>query len=113
MKDISRDLTENRSRLNGVEVVFESGRWVWADTHEAVGEGIRPCPHCGKLPGPNGEDGCLGHLPGVMHACCGHGIEDGYLIFENGLEIDFRLLKIPIHTTPSREWKSIRDRQPR
>lgn len=38
---------------------------------------------------PNGEidyvDPCLGHLPGVRYACCGHGVDHGYIFFENGV----------------------------
>ena len=39
----------------------------------------RPCPHCGLVAGPWTPDGemapdpCLGWLPGVRYACCGHG----------------------------------------
>lgn len=33
----------------------------------------RPCPQCGKPPTPEGYDACLGYLPGVTSACCGHG----------------------------------------
>lgn len=34
-------------------------------------------------------DPCLGKLPGVMYACCGHGKDDesGYLFFETGVII--------------------------
>lgn len=48
----------------------------------------RPCPHCGKLPTPEGHDGCLGTLPGVSYACCGHGGR-GYIKFENGKVLRF------------------------
>jgi hypothetical protein len=32
-------------------------------------------------------DHCLGKLPGVSHACCGHGVSEGYIAFENGIII--------------------------
>lgn len=32
-----------------------------------------PCGHCNKMDTPEGHDACLGTLPGVMNACCGHG----------------------------------------
>lgn len=110
MKDISAGLAAKRSSLNGQAVVYEHGHWRWADTHDPIGNDIRPCPHCGKRPTKQGEDGCLGHLPGVVQACCGHGIEDGYITFENGIEIEFRLTKLPTRATPSEGWKSIRER---
>lgn len=31
------------------------------------------CSHCGMNRTPEGHDGCIGKLPGVMNACCGHG----------------------------------------
>ena len=49
---------------------------------------IPPCPKCGWRPLESGEDACLGHLPGVVNACCGHGGE-GYVEFENGVVIRF------------------------
>lgn len=27
---------------------------------------------------------CLGNLPGVVAACCGHGVKEGYIKFSNG-----------------------------
>ncbi len=38
---------------------------------------MRTCEHCGKTSDGSdrfgGPDPCLGHLPGVIAACCGHG----------------------------------------
>ena len=48
-----------------------------------------PCLVCGRLRPENGHDPCLGELPGVEYACCGHGGRDGYIIFSNNLEIRF------------------------
>ena len=31
------------------------------------------CLHCKKHNTPEGHDGCIGTLIGVMNACCGHG----------------------------------------
>ena len=31
------------------------------------------CGHCNKARTPEGHDGCIGVLPNVMNACCGHG----------------------------------------
>lgn len=31
------------------------------------------CGHCGIKRTPEGHDGCIGTLPNVMNACCGHG----------------------------------------
>lgn len=76
-----------------------SARFV-KDTHEFVymdGESCehtRPCPKC-RLPCKLGEpDPCLGYLPGVLFACCGHGRHEGYILFENGVRIEFDARKI-------------------
>jgi hypothetical protein len=46
-----------------------------------------PCVKCGKLPTDEGHDACLGTLPGVIDACCGHGVTEAYINFENGVTI--------------------------
>lgn len=38
----------------------------------------RICGHC-ERPCGDGPDPCLGHLPGVISACCGHGVTPPYL----------------------------------
>lgn len=38
----------------------------------------RECGHCGETCG-DGPDPCLGYLPGVISACCGHGVTPPYL----------------------------------
>ena len=45
------------------------------------------CPSCGKSYRPGEEpDPCLGELPGVREACCGHGEHHkAYVMFENGV----------------------------
>jgi len=35
------------------------------------------------MPTPEGHDACLGKLPGVGAACCGHGVDDAYAIDNN------------------------------
>jgi len=36
--------------------------------------GAPECTHCGLKRTEEGHDGCLGTIPDVMNACCGHGI---------------------------------------
>jgi len=58
------------------------------------------CPHCHKRRGQDGHDPCLGELPGVLFACCGHGgilpgyrdVPAGYIYFENGVIVRFSKL---------------------
>lgn len=79
----------------------DKGRWVYEDTGEplpASGGKARPCLHCGrKFPLGEGEvDACLGVLPGVDNACCGHGIRAAsYIRFENGMTVQGFLVNQP------------------
>jgi hypothetical protein len=47
----------------------------------------RPCDQCGWKRTAEGHDPCISNLPGVLNACCGHGIEAGYVQFENGVTL--------------------------
>jgi hypothetical protein len=40
----------------------------WPDTET-------PCGICGLARPESGVDPCLGFIPGVLHACCGHGAD--------------------------------------
>jgi len=65
--------------------------WVYADTREPVGDWDRPCPRCGRSPieaeGQVGYDACRGYIPRAVSACCGHGVEGPYVLFEDGVEM--------------------------
>ena len=45
------------------------------------------CVHCGLKKRADGCDPCLGKLPGVAAACCGHGHWRGYILFLCGTRI--------------------------
>lgn len=63
--------------------------WRYADNGVLLSEQLRTmCGWC-KLDAPIGApDPCLGMLPGVTHACCGHGIKkDSYIAFQDGTVI--------------------------
>lgn len=66
----------------------QDGNWRYKDTKEIVDPGNRdrPCPVCGLNPKDYGNhDPCIANLPGVIRACCGHGIKNkGSLLFEDG-----------------------------
>lgn len=54
------------------------------------------CRECGLDVDPDAPDPCLGILPGVAFACCGHGGQHpergpktAYLAFENGVTLYF------------------------
>lgn len=45
------------------------------------------CRKCGLERTPEGHDPCIANLPGVKYACCGHGLQEGYVCFENGVVV--------------------------
>lgn len=87
--------------------------WCYADTGEPVSKaaggiwegmaGDRPCAYCHQMPTAEGHDACLGELPGVRYACCGHGVEheggafQGYIFYE----------KWPLWMTNKNRWPAV------
>jgi len=82
-----------RSSMGGHKIERSGEDWIYSDTKEKVdpeGE-TRPCKKCGEefkeIDGVE-VDPCLGKLPGVINACCGHGKpEEAYIMFSNGITI--------------------------
>ena len=73
--------------LRGHKIEVIEGKFVYIDTKESTIENykLRPCGICGLFNTNDGHDGCLGTLPNVMNACCGHGQERGaYIQYWNG-----------------------------
>lgn len=63
-------------------------QWVYEDTKTPVEGNPRSCGHCGRDDTIDGHDGCLGILPGVKNACCGHGTQkESYIQFTNGVSV--------------------------
>lgn len=53
-----------------------------------LGYGKPVCGHCGLSRATEGHDGCVGTLPGVMNACCGHGeVGMAYVQYEDGTRV--------------------------
>ena len=80
------------SYFRGYEIIYVNGEWRYKDTGEVSGfDNVRPCKKCGRtFEGSNkGEpDPCIGNLPGVDNACCGHGVrKESYIRFVNGVVI--------------------------
>ena len=67
-----------------VEAEFDEDMNVVAQYNHTI-----KCPECGAEEETMfvQEDPCLGVLPGVEAACCGHGVEEGYIKFVNGTVI--------------------------
>lgn len=80
------------SKFRGHEVFFDHGVWCYSDSGEVIDyDNPRPCKKCGRIfRGSNigDADPCLGELPGVDNACCGHGDrEQSYIRFTNGVTV--------------------------
>lgn len=78
-----------RGYFRGHPLVWVNDRWVYEDNGAEIptnGGEIRPCVKCGILFPLDNVDLCLGVLPGVDNACCGHGIRsNAYVRFIDGV----------------------------
>jgi hypothetical protein len=74
------------SESNGHKIYFdnEDSEWHYSDDKSLFIFGDRPCTKCNHFQTDKGHDYCIRNLPGVKNACCGHGIEDGYIQFNDG-----------------------------
>ena len=69
----------------GHKIYFKDGEWFYFDNNEKW-QDQRPCKKCGKFPTEEGFDYCLGYIKGATSPCCGHGIENPYIIKEGNNE---------------------------
>jgi len=62
-------------KLRGHNIEIRNGEWCYSDNGESTAKTwkSRPCGFCGKHDTEEGHDGCLGYIPNLMNACCGHG----------------------------------------
>ena len=78
------------STLRGHPIYLDGEDYRYVDNDEptATTWTTRDCGHCYKRNTPEGHDGCLGTLPGVANACCGHGaVEEAYIQLHDGSEL--------------------------
>ena len=54
----------------------------------------RACTACGMTRPASGHDPCIENLPGVVNACCGHGLSDRYIQFADGRTIRARFTTV-------------------
>ena len=70
------------SYQRGHLIIFDIKNWIWRYKDGVPAIIQRPCVRCGRMPMAEGHDACLGTLPGVKHACCGHGVEESITVRE-------------------------------
>lgn len=66
------------SYSRGWKIYYDGKDWRYVDTNE-IHNDSRPCKKCGRFPNKDGTDACLGHIKGAISACCGHGVENGFV----------------------------------
>lgn len=70
----------------------DAGKWRYEDDGTPLpgyGGELRPCTECGSEHEMHESDPCLGDLPGVDNACCGHGDPDhAYVRFTTGVVLE-------------------------
>lgn len=87
-EEIKRTCSFGLTRNDRLLDLFEQGTRVF---HEyRVTPRFRLCTRCDEVVICGEPDPCIGMLPGVSFACCGHGEERGYINFDNGVTIRFR-----------------------
>lgn len=70
------------SYFRGHKIIYTvKTEWIYEDSGQPTDE-QRPCAKCGRKPLPGGEDACLGHIEGVKSACCGHGVTEPLLMYD-------------------------------
>ena len=75
-------------RGHAVEWDESAGIWRWQDNGSPMLDD-RACKSCAERPTREGHDPCLGELPGVSGACCGHGLANGSLVTVSGIRLEF------------------------
>lgn len=90
-----------RGHHRGHSLIWVNSRWVYEDDGTEIsanGGEVRSCIKCETLftLGEGEVDPCLGVLPGVDNACCGHGSRSqAYVRFTNGVILKEFIIKLP------------------
>ena len=74
------------AHFRGHDIYWDGNEWRYVDNNETTKGNERPCKRCGRMPTAEGYDACLGCIHGnVTSACCGHGVEEGYMVKDDEL----------------------------
>lgn len=71
-----------RAHSSGHNIYFIDNEWKYEDDNTSVEGNERPCKRCGHVCTKEGYDACIGHIEGAISACCGHGVEEPYVMYE-------------------------------
>jgi len=62
--------------------VYINNQWVYENNLVPLNKEQRPCARCNCMPTKEGYDACIGKIDNATSACCGHGVEEPYIIFK-------------------------------
>jgi len=62
--------------------INKNNKIVFRDKYGRFTKEPKTCIYCGKQKTNDGHDPCIANLPGVIYACCGHNIREGYIAFK-------------------------------
>lgn len=68
-----------KAHSRGWDIYYDGQDWRYLDTN-TIYDDSRPCKKCGRMPTKEGYDACLGYIEGATSACCGHGVEEPYVM---------------------------------
>lgn len=77
LEEINKKTVTSHSR--GWEIYYDGKDWRYSD-NDQIYDDSRPCKRCGRMPTSEGYDACMGHIDGAKSACCGHGVEEPYIV---------------------------------
>jgi hypothetical protein len=63
----------------GNPIQWNSKKWIYSNDRSSTKK-EKPCIRCGRMPTKEGYDACLGYISNAKSACCGHGVEEGFII---------------------------------
>lgn len=89
---VSRGYLTVPDHLRGHPIYRDAAaEWRYRDDDTPTAGHRRACGYCALPDTPEGHDGCLGTLPGVVNACCGHGNEsEAYVQYPDGSRLGGR-----------------------
>jgi len=66
------------SYSRGHKIFYDGIKWRYADG--SLLDDSKPCVKCNEFPTKEGYDPCLGYIEGAISACCGHGVEEPFVV---------------------------------
>ena len=76
-----------KSHSRGNEIYCKNdGVWKYSED-DSIFDDSKPCKRCGNFPNKDGSDFCVGNIDGVTSACCGHGVDIPFVMFDDATTV--------------------------